>query len=163
MDGRINPAPENEYPIRTAEVGCISIIDISLSSILQLGDHAEATPVLRGLALQRETLRGKGDVYFEAYDIFDRPLPVLRDPVAEAGLDVSIGRYNHSPRICVGGIRIIAVSASSIIQAGNGMRHTAESRIKHIRQYRRPLPYPGIADDGPAGDSPGKSKEAPGP
>lgn len=145
INARTVQADCGDYPIRTAEVGGISIIDLSLSSILQLGDHAEATPKLRALALQRETEhRDEADVYFEGYEIFDRPLPRLIDPAADAGNDVSIARYNHCPRIRVGSIRITAISSSCIIQAGNGMRHTAESRIKHIRQYKRPLPYPGV-------------------
>lgn len=136
-----------DYPIRTAEIGCISVIDVSLSSIVQLGDHAEANPKVNALAVQRETNReGRGDVFFEAYDIFNRRLPVLHDPVADAGLDVSIVRQHHCPRINVGRIRITAVSSAAIIQAGNDMRHTSESRIKHIRQYKRPRPYPGIVD-----------------
>ncbi|WP_165279939.1 spore germination protein GerPE [Paenibacillus protaetiae] len=133
------------YPVRTAEVGGIYIIDLSLSGILQLGDHASATPLLRGLALQRETEhKSEQDVYFESYNIFDRPLPKLIDPIADSGMDVRILRTNRSPRISVGKIFITAMGASSIVQAGNGMRHTAESRIKHIRQFKRPLPYPGI-------------------
>ncbi|WP_052350449.1 spore germination protein GerPE [Paenibacillus gorillae] len=132
------------YPVRTAEICGLAIIDVSLSSIIQLGDRGYYTPKLRALAVQREEgHETAGSVYFESYEIFERPLPVLNDPAFENDEAVIIHRTNCSPRINVGCIFITAVGSASTVQAGNTMETVAESRIKHIRQYRRKPRSPG--------------------
>ena len=134
-----------DYPIRTAEIGKLCIIDVSLSAIVQLGDRGEATPHLFGLAVQREVSHCKGgEFYFESYSIFNRPLPALVDPAFDNDDVLRIHRTNHCPRISVGCISITAVGAASILQAGNAMRTTSESRIMNIRQFKHALPTPGI-------------------
>ncbi|GLX69130.1 spore germination protein GerPE [Paenibacillus glycanilyticus] len=131
---------EQNYPIRVAQIGLVSVVDVSLGAIVQFGDRAEATPRLNALAVQRAIDHTKaGSVYFESYPIFNRPLPSLVDPVADSGEDVSIRRFNHCPRINVGCIYVTAVGSTSSLLAGNAMRTTAESRIKHIRQYEAHL------------------------
>ncbi|MFX3633634.1 MAG: spore germination protein GerPE [Candidatus Pristimantibacillus sp.] len=137
--------PTADYPIRTAEIGRVSIIDVSLSAIIQFGDRGEFTPLLRALAVQRqEDHLVAGNVYFESYSIFNRPLPELIDPAAEGDEAITITRTNHSPSICVGQIKITAVGAASSMQAGNTMCTIAEARIKHIRQYKHSSMFPGI-------------------
>ncbi|MCM3627311.1 spore germination protein GerPE [Paenibacillus glycanilyticus] len=128
------------YPIRLSQIGLVSVVDVSLGAIIQFGDRAEATPRLNALAVQRAIDHTKaGSVYFESYQIFNRPRQKLIDPVAEAGQDVSIRRINHCPRINVGCVFVTAVGSTSSLLAGNAMRTTAESRIKHIRQYEKSL------------------------
>ncbi|MGG4143129.1 spore germination protein GerPE [Paenibacillus algorifonticola] len=134
-----------DYPIRTAEVGVLTIISASGSAIVQLGDRGLSTPKLRALALQREISHDQaGDVYFESYDLFTQSFPSFDDFDGPAKDMVHIKRTNHCPRIVVGCVYIIAMGSSSSVQAGNAMETIAESRIKHIRQFKRPIPVPGI-------------------
>ena len=66
-------------PLRVSEVGGLEIISVATSSIVQLGDRAELKASLRGLAVHREiNHQDAGDAFFEAYEIFNRPLPSLR-------------------------------------------------------------------------------------
>jgi spore germination protein PE len=133
------------YPIRTSQVGSVCIISASQSAIVQFGDRAETKATIRGLAVQRQEdhLTG-GDVFFESYGIFDRPLPVLNDPDFDNEQVIRFSRTNCSPNITVGHIQVIASSSSASIQIGNGMKLFEESRIKNIRQYPRPKPFPPI-------------------
>lgn len=137
--------PLEGFPIRTAYVGSVCIISASQSAIVQFGDRAETNAKLRALALQRQEdhLTG-GDVFFESYAIFDRPLPEFIDPDFDRGQVVQLQRTNCSPHIAVGHIQVIAASSSASLLVGNGMRLTGESRIKHIRQYPRPKPFPPV-------------------
>ncbi|MCK9857267.1 spore germination protein GerPE [Paenibacillus sp. ATY16] len=131
---------EESYPIRVSQIGLVSVVDVSIGAIIQFGDRAEGSPKLNALAVQRAIDHTKaGSVYFESYPIFDRPLPKLIDPVADAGEDVRVKRVNHCPRINVGCISVVGVGSTSSLLAGNAMRTTAESRIKHIRQYEKTL------------------------
>lgn len=126
-----------DFPIRTAEIGRVSILDVSLSAVVQFGDRGEFTPVLRAIATQRQGDHlESGNVYFESYSIFFRPLPQLIDPAVDADEAIAITRINHSPSICVGQIKLIGVGAASSFQAGNSMCTITDSRIKHIRQYK---------------------------
>lgn len=135
----------NTYPIRTANVGGICIIDVSIAGIVQLGDRAETNARLKALAVQRqEDHTTAGDVFFESYNMFYRPRPVLNDPDFDNGKVIQLIRDNRCSSITVGSIHVIAVGASSSLQIGNGMCLTNESRIKHIRQYPRRKALPPI-------------------
>lgn len=139
----MNVQSENSYPIRTSNVGSICIISVASAGAVQFGDRAETKGMIRALALQRkEDHTTAGDVFFESYPIFYRPLPVLVDPEFEDGRGVQLIRTNCSPNIIVGNIHVIASGSSASIQIGNGMKLTGESRIKHIRQYPRPSTVP---------------------
>ncbi|MEV5028588.1 spore germination protein GerPE [Paenibacillus sp. LPE1-1-1.1] len=141
----MNVQSENSYPIRTANVGSVCIISVAQSGTVQFGDRAETKGLIRALALQRqEDHTTAGDVFFESYPLFFRPLPVLVDPAFENGQGVQVLRTNCSPNIIVGNIQVIAAGSSASIQIGNGMKLTGESRIKHIRQYPRPKPVPPV-------------------
>lgn len=141
----MNVQSENSYPIRTANVGSVCIISVAQAGTVQFGDRAETNGLIRALALQRqEDHTTAGDVFFESYPLFFRPLPVLVDPVFENGQGVQLMRTNCSPNIIVGNIQVIAAGSSASIQIGNGMKLTGESRIKHIRQYPRPKPVPPV-------------------
>ncbi|RXZ78301.1 spore germination protein GerPE [Paenibacillaceae bacterium] len=127
------PSVNNDFfPGRIARVEKIDVVNVSLSGIVQLGDHCEFTPTLKALAVQRAISHEQaGDVYFESYAIFTRPLPEL--PCGNQ--DVHMSRCNVRPDITVGSIHILGVGSAALLQAGNGCLVRAESRIKHIRQY----------------------------
>jgi spore germination protein PE len=133
---------------RTSHVHTLNVTNISLSGIVQLGDHSEYNPVLRALAVQRETDHAKEDkVYFESYMLFSRPLPDVCDhpffqqPLA-ADTEVELfQRVNRNPNITVGCISALGVGASSLLQIGNGCSRQTESRIKHIRQFSASRPF----------------------
>ncbi|MUT66714.1 spore germination protein GerPE [Paenibacillus sp. NEAU-GSW1] len=136
---------DRDFPVRTAEIGFVNIVSVSSAAIIQFGDRGEYTPTLTALAVQREESHATaGQVYFESYSIFSRPLPVLQDPAFDTYESVSIARSNSTPRISVGCIIITAVGSSASLQAGNAMRTMAVSRIKHIRQYKKTKMTPGI-------------------
>ncbi|CAM3961964.1 spore germination protein GerPE [Paenibacillus alkaliterrae] len=138
-----NESSDLNFPIRTANVGAICIISAAKSASVQLGDRGETKAKLRAIALQRqEDHTTAGDVFFESYPIFYRPFPVLNDPVDDNGAVIQLDRVNGSPNITVGCIRVTAAGSAASILAGNGMHLTADSRIKHIRQYPRLHPTP---------------------
>lgn len=137
----------NSTNVRTSQVGVLSIIGASSSTTVQLGDRGETDAKARALAVQRqEEHLTAGEVFFESYDVFSRPLPVLTDPAYEAGQVIQTWRSNAQPCIRVGCIRVTAAAVASTIQIGNGRSVRGEARIKHIRQYpvdRNSLQYPG--------------------
>ncbi|HTG71684.1 MAG TPA: spore germination protein GerPE [Candidatus Udaeobacter sp.] len=142
---RMNEQSEHSYPVRTANIGSICMISVSQAGCVQIGDRAVTNAKQIGVALQRqEDHPGAGDVFFEMYPLFYRPLPYFDDPGDDNGQVVSLHRTNCAPNITVGHIQVIAAGAASSIQAGNGMCLTGESRIKNVRQYPRPKPYPPI-------------------
>jgi len=131
--------------IRTAHIGAFLLTSIAQAGIVQFGDRGETNARLRALAVQRqESHLTAGDFFFESYDIFNRQLPVLTDPDYDEGNVIRIHRTNCSPNINVGIVRIIAAGSAASLLAGNSKCYTAESRIKHIRQYQLPKPYPPI-------------------
>lgn len=136
---------QKAYPVRTANIGALCITSAASSAIVQIGDRGVTTARLRSLSVQRqEDHRTAGDVYFESYRIFSRPLPALYDPDYDHGQVIQLNRIHACPNITVGNIRVIAAGSAASIQAGNGMRIISDSRIKHIRQYPRPKPIPPV-------------------
>lgn len=136
---RLNEQTVDTFPIRTANVGSICIISVGQAAVIQLGDRAETNSRLQALAVQRqEEHTTAGDVFFESYPIFYRPMPILVDPDYDNGQVIQLNRTNCVPNITVGRIQVIAAGSAASIQAGNGMCLTGESRIKNIRQYPRP-------------------------
>lgn len=108
---------------------------------MQLGDRGETRARLRALAVQRkENHTEYGNAYFESYPIFSRPHPVLRDPAIESGAYIQTSYENADPCIRVGCILVTAAGSASSVQIGNGKLVTADSRIKHIRQYPKQQP-----------------------
>lgn len=124
---------------RTARLGHLSIINVSLSGIVQLGDHDSYTPSVRAIAVQRqEDHLTAGEAAFAAYPVFSRPFPTPPSPwTGGCSADgIILDKHHHCPDIHVGSISIIGVGSSSLVQAGNGRHTQAESRVKHIRQFR---------------------------
>ncbi|WP_138753375.1 spore germination protein GerPE [Paenibacillus sinopodophylli] len=139
----MNIQADHTYPIRTASVGTICLISVAQAGTIQFGDRAETNGRIRALALQRQQDHTtSGDVFFESYPLFYRPLPSFSESEESAEQFLSVIRVNCSPNITVGHIQVIAAGSSASIQIGNGMQLRGESRIKHIRQYPRPRPVP---------------------
>jgi len=135
---RINDQSVNTFHVRTATVGFLRIITVGQAGIVQLGDRAVTSAKLRALAVQRkEDHLTSGEVFFESYELFSRPLPVLIDPEFDYAGGIELFRTNCAPNITVGYIQVIASGSAASIQIGNGVTLNGESRIKHIRQYPR--------------------------
>jgi spore germination protein PE len=133
------------YPTRTANIGTLFIVSVGSSAVIQTGDRGETNARLWGLAVQREEDHTTaGDVFFESYKIYQRPLPVLVDPDYDNGQVIRLNRTHCAPYITVCSISLIAAGSASSILAGNGMRLKAESRIMNIRQYARSRPVPPV-------------------
>ncbi|WP_127530076.1 spore germination protein GerPE [Paenibacillus kobensis] len=122
--------------IRTSEVQGIYVNTLSQAGMLQIGDRSESNAVLRALAVQRqEDHPYAGDVFFESYVIFDRPIPAFID-ANDPDSFVVTHRWNACPVISVGCISITSAGAAAQIVIGTGQTHRSEARIKHIRQYK---------------------------
>jgi spore germination protein PE len=131
---------QDEYgscaPVRTAQVGFINVISLASASIAQVGDRGSTHARLSALAVQRkEDHWSAGEAYFESYEIFSRPWPVLRDPAFDSGQVLKERTCHVVPRIAVGCISVIAVSSSSSLHIGNSYSVIGEARVKHIRQF----------------------------
>lgn len=131
--------PVSDGDIRTADIESINILSVSYAGVVQIGDTAHINARLAALAVQRELDHPvAGTVDFAGHRLFSFPLPVLppaHDP------PVTVNTVNECPRITVGKIRALAVSASSVMLAGNAGNVSSESRIKHFRQFAGPLSY----------------------
>ncbi|MDQ6421085.1 spore germination protein GerPE [Paenibacillus sp. LHD-117] len=122
--------------MRTSQVGMISLISLASASTVQIGDRGSTNAKLNAIAVQRkEDHSSAGEAYFESYPVFSRDWPVLRDPEFESGRALSYRRCNHSPRISVGCVSVIALSSSSSLHIGNSYSVVGEARVKHIRQF----------------------------
>lgn len=129
---------------RVSEVQGIRLLNISQAGVMQLGDRSESNSMLRAIALQRqEDHPYAGDVFFESYVIFSRPIPEIIDANDDDSI-VQTYRLNQNPCISVGCIAITSAGAASQIVIGRGQTHRAESRIKHIRQFAGHQPLPPI-------------------
>ncbi|MCU6707705.1 spore germination protein GerPE [Paenibacillus sp. J5C_2022] len=128
------PCPQ--YAVRTAKIGAVCIISAATASVVQFGDRGDTYALLRALAVQRaENHITAGEAYFEAYSIFNRPLPYMIDLLYDTGQLIQTERINHCPDIRVGFVRVTAMGSSSSFLAGNARSNNATSKIKHIRQY----------------------------
>lgn len=118
---------------RVSVVHTVKINQVLDASIVELGDHKEASLFNRSIALQRAIPKFDGDESrFAAYRIFSLPLPPLPfEP------DVLTVDNTDAGPIRVGLFRSLLVDASSFVRVGCGSSVTAESRIKHIRQDNR--------------------------
>jgi spore germination protein PE len=115
---------------RTSIVNHTKVINVSLSSVFQIGDSAQITPRSRALAVQRQLQLFYGNEgNFEQFPIFTIELP---KPNWQE--NITIGRYNPSPFIKVNRINITSVAAASIYHIGSTNYVDSESRVKHIRQ-----------------------------
>lgn len=116
---------------RTSIVDSLIVDSLQISSLLELGDSTCIQGGNRALAVQREReiFFGNEDD-FSRYSIFSEQIPI--PPISER---IAVEHY-HGPgaNIKVGNIRILGVSASSIVHVGSSCSVQMESRVKHIRQ-----------------------------
>jgi spore germination protein PE len=115
---------------RLSIVDNIHILAISTACIIHIGDNKVIRPRNRVFALQRkvaEFLGNEGN--------FDDPLFTVPIPQPASICDVTMSVDNLGSFIKVGRVKILGVSSSSVIQAGNTELIDAEARIKNIRQY----------------------------
>lgn len=118
---------------RTSIVNSTRVNSVSSSSVFQIGDSVQITPMSWILAVQRQLQLFYGNEgNFAAYPIFTRehPRPVVTETV-------TVNRYNASSFIKVENINITAVSASSVYHIGSTSLIDAATRIKHIRQIQK--------------------------
>lgn len=116
---------------RLSVIGTVKVNASSDASVLQFGDSREVDLTDRAIALQRKLANDRGDeTRFASYPIFTLPLP--RFPEQAAG---TLASRSYGNPIQVGSIRLTALRASSYLHAGCAEQLTAESRIKHIRQF----------------------------
>ncbi|MFC0470358.1 spore germination protein GerPE [Halalkalibacter kiskunsagensis] len=117
---------------RTSSVKTISVTDVSLGSIFEIGDSCHIKPRSKALAVQREYELFFGDEgNFEAFPIFTKPLP--KSIIDE---NVNFTKHNDSPFIYVNHIDVTSCSASGVLHIGSTKTIDAEARVKHIRQLQ---------------------------
>ncbi|MDQ0162379.1 spore germination protein PE [Bacillus alveayuensis] len=103
---------------------------MGFSSIFQIGDSNKITPEVKVLAVQREHelyFGNEGDL--KQFPIYREkiPQPVFDEPFHSA-------YFNEAPSIHVDSIKILAVSASSVVHFGSTDEVSSVARVKHIRQ-----------------------------
>ncbi|WP_317617284.1 spore germination protein GerPE [Paenibacillus elgii] len=121
---------------RTSVVRSLKVNDTGYASTVFIGDLIDFSPVTNVFAVQREIPVFYGDEgHLSAYPIYSSPLPRARlEPAVQ--MDVT----NTSPVICAGNVRVIAISAASMVQFGSVRSIRSEARVKNIRQLLRGLP-----------------------
>jgi spore germination protein PE len=107
-----------------------AINSITNSSIFNIGDTVQFSPVSRAIAVQRESniWNEAYETHFEDYSLFKRKANWIT-----SGLPVDINHEHHDSTIKVENVSITGVSQSSTVQFGGLKKINAESRIKHIR------------------------------
>jgi len=118
---------------RTSIVDSLVVDSLLFSSLIELGDSSCIQGGNRALAVQREREVFFGNEDFSRYSRFSEQVPIR--PITEW---IAMEHY-HCPgaNIKVGNIRIIGVSAASIVHVGNSCSVQMESHVKHIRQLER--------------------------
>jgi spore germination protein PE len=127
---------------RISMVGSIKVNGIT-SSILQIGDNAVIQAKNRVFAVQREVSQFWGEEgSFAAYPIFNRP---IQWPPVTGKVTMSVD--NLGSVIKVGKVRVLGISASSVLQAGSNRILEAESRVLNIRHYIKPVEGEGVGEE----------------
>lgn len=109
----------------------MNITNISLASILQIGDNESIKSKTKALAVQRQVATfQENEGNLEAYQLFSRVIPI---PEVYEQVDMKV--ENLCDYIQVNCIRVLAVSTSSILQVGSNCQIENEARVKHFRQF----------------------------
>ncbi|MGD8192375.1 spore germination protein GerPE [Brevibacillus ginsengisoli] len=118
---------------RISAVQHIRIISFDESSVFEIGDSVQLSPVAKVLTVQREkaTFFDK-EFSFEDYELYTEEIPQPR--VDEY---ITIKTLNKLPQIRVNRMEIDNIAASSIIHVGLTEAITAEARVKNIRHLLR--------------------------
>lgn len=105
---------------------------------MQVGDNVNTALQTRVFAVQREVPIYYGNEgSFEAYPFFRRPIPIPQPPEPFTMCVDNLGSF-----IRVRGIRIISITATSVLQIGSNRITSGESRIKDTRQFVTDKPGP---------------------
>lgn len=123
---------------RLSIVGTVYINSVGSSSTIHVGDNLNTALQSRAFAVQREVpyyLGNEGS--FSAYPFYQRPFPVPQPPEPFTMCVDNLGSF-----IRVQGIRILGISASSVLQIGSNRITSGETRIKNIRQSVTNKPGP---------------------
>jgi spore germination protein PE len=114
---------------RISKVETIKVNDITLSSVLQIGDTNHLSPTSKALAVKREyPLFFDDEGRFEDYSIFTREIP---QPTITEKVNMRV--ENVCPIIHVDHINVNSISAASVVQIGSAQTINTEVRVKHIR------------------------------
>lgn len=120
-------------PYRLTSIGWFYLNIASFAASLQFGDTLGSVNLKnRVLAIQRAVARFEDDeLRFASYPLFFLPNPVPTTPPEAAMTSTS-----RTGAIEIGAVKILGVTASSLVRAGNGHGpHISESRIHHFRHY----------------------------
>jgi len=125
-------------PYRLTEIGWLYLNTASHASSIQFGDTFGSVNLKnRVLAIQRAIARfEKDELRFASYPLFFLP-----NPVPTAPPETQIRSESQTGTIEVGAVKILGVTASSFVRAGNGYGpHIAEARIHHFRHFNAGAP-----------------------
>ncbi|MEH7386718.1 spore germination protein GerPE [Bacillus sp. JJ1521] len=115
---------------RLSVVDYLRINAVLFSSIIEVGDTRRIAPVSEALAVQQEVpLFFTTEGNLSDYPIFTKELPKV---IIEE--EINMNTFHQNPVIKVNAIRILAVSASSVLHIGSTREIETQARVKHIRK-----------------------------
>lgn len=116
---------------RTTVIDRIYVNTVGTSSVAHFGDNGTTRLTSRALAVQRAVPEYAHDeTKFAAYRLFTRPILEL-----DTGIRVDFRKEDGVPEIQIGCLRAVALSASSLLRAGETGPFVAQTRVKHIRNF----------------------------
>ncbi|WP_134699278.1 spore germination protein GerPE [Ammoniphilus sp. YIM 78166] len=114
---------------RLSHVGKMKILNVSNTSVFEIGDSVNVHTYSRVLALKRTRPVYLGEEHdFSDYTVFNQPIP--RRLVYES---INMTVFNQNPVISVGSIESTSVSTASILHIGSTTNIAAEAHVKHVR------------------------------
>ncbi|MDD9271046.1 spore germination protein GerPE [Paenibacillus sp. GCM10023248] len=123
---------------RLSIVGYVYVNSISISSVMQVGDNVNTALNTNVFAVQREVPIYYGNEgSFKAYPFYRRPIPIPQPPEPFTMCVDNLGSF-----IRVRGLRILGLSATSVLQIGSNRISSGESRVMNIRQFVTNKPGP---------------------
>lgn len=118
---------------RTSQVGCLSILSIDDSSILEIGDSKKVNPAANVIAVQREpAIFFEHEFNFRDYTIFQE-----RIPQPQMTEDVISTTFHRDNTIHVNKVEVSFMAAASVVHIGSSNQLSLEARIKNIRHLLR--------------------------
>ncbi|WP_050614269.1 spore germination protein GerPE [Bacillus testis] len=127
---------------RSSHVRQLKIVNIGLSSIMQIGDTSYIDASSQALAVQQDTSYLEDDPdQFENYSVFRyrSPLPVIFEPI-------HMITNNKCLRINVDLLQVVGMASCSIVHVGNVRHARTATRILNIR--RLPPSYNPVEQQG---------------
>ncbi|WLR42906.1 spore germination protein GerPE [Bacillus carboniphilus] len=118
---------------RLSKVNVAYINSIGISSIFHVGDTNQMDLKVNVFAIQREA-----EIFFSKEADLNK-FPIYREfiPLPSFDEDFAGAYYNSALVIKVDGVKVTAISSSSVVQVGSANSIKAESRVKNIRQLLR--------------------------